>query len=59
MDPWKTELVFPDDSGGMYFVESKVLQDVLEAALARIGRPRIRVHDLRHTFASLFVDRRR
>jgi len=32
-------------------------QDVLETALARIGHRRIRVHDLRHTFASHFVMR--
>ena len=54
-DPWKVDLVFPDDSGEMYSIESKVLQDVLERALSRIGHPRIRVHDLRHTFASHFV----
>jgi integrase len=54
-NPWRTELLFPDDSGVMFSPESKVLQDVLEAALVRIGLPRIRVHDLRHVFASHFV----
>ena len=54
-DPWKAETVFVNDTGGMFSAESKLLQDVLEAGLARIGHRRIRVHDLRHTFASHFV----
>ncbi len=54
-DPWKVETVFPTEAGVMYSRESKLLQDVLEKALLRIGHPRIRVHDLRHTFASHFV----
>ncbi|HEY4188334.1 MAG TPA: site-specific integrase [Polyangia bacterium] len=53
-DPWKGELVFPNDRGAMYSPAAK-LEHVLEAALARVGLPRIRVHDLRHTFASHFV----
>lgn len=54
-NPWRGELVFPADGGEMFSPESKVLQDVLQTALARIGHARIRVHDLRHTFASTFV----
>lgn len=54
-DPWKVELVFPDEAGQLFSKQSKLLQDVLEAALIRIEHPRIRVHDLRHTFASHFV----
>lgn len=47
--------MFPTDAGVMYSPETKVLQDVLEAALVKIRHPHIRVHDLRHTFASHFV----
>ena len=39
----------------MFSPDSKLLQDVLEAALARIGHAKIRVHDMRHVFASHFV----
>lgn len=53
-DPWKGELVFPSASGEMYSPNAK-LENVLDAALARVGLPHIRVHDLRHTFASHFV----
>ena len=48
------ELVFPSASGGMHSPNAK-LEDVLFSALERIGHPRIRVHDLRHVFASHFV----
>jgi integrase len=48
------ELVFPDASGKMHSPNAK-LEDVLFSALERIGHPRIRVHDLRHVFASHFV----
>ncbi|MFL5306346.1 MAG: tyrosine-type recombinase/integrase [Polyangia bacterium] len=53
-DPWKGELVFPNDQGEMYSPNAK-LEDVLRAALTAAGLPRIRVHDLRHAFASFFV----
>jgi integrase len=53
-DPWKGELVFPNDSGAMYSPAAK-LEHVLDAALARAGMPRIRVHDLRHAAASFFL----
>jgi integrase len=53
-DPWKGALVFPNDDGEMYSSNSK-LQSTLHAALERIGLPRIRLHDLRHVYASHFV----
>jgi integrase len=53
-DPWKGELAFPNDSGEMYSPNAK-LEDVLRVALARAGLSRVRVHDLRHAFASFFV----
>ncbi len=53
-DPWKVELVFPNDQGGMYSPNAK-LEAVLQAGLRRAGLARIRVHDLRHAFASFFV----
>jgi integrase len=53
-DPWKGSLVFPNDAGEMYSSNAK-LQNALHAALARVGLPRIRLHDLRHVYASHFV----
>ena len=53
-DPWKSELVFPNDSGEMYSPAAK-LEQVLHTALTRAGMPRIRVHDLRHAAASFFL----
>src|SRR5262245_56849233 len=53
-DPWKGELVFPNAEGKLHSPNAK-LEGVLHAALERIGYKRIRVHDLRHVFASHFV----
>jgi integrase len=53
-DPWKGTLCFPNDEGEMYSRNAK-LEGVLRSALASVGLPRIRVHDLRHVFASHFV----
>ena len=53
-DPWKSELVFPNDQGKLYSRNAK-LEEVLWAALKRAGLPRIRVHDLRHQYASMFI----
>jgi integrase len=53
-DPWKKDLVFPNDAGELYSRNAK-LEQVLRAALARAKLPRIRVHDLRHQYASDFV----
>jgi len=54
-DPWKGELVFPNEEGGTCFSKNSKPGKVLELALRRCGLPRIRVHDLRHVFASYFV----
>ena len=53
-DPWKGELCFPNDSGEMFSRNAK-LEALLQLALKRTKLPRIRVHDLRHVFASHFV----
>jgi integrase len=34
-DPWKGELMFPDDTGSMYKPSSKIPENTLRAALAR------------------------
>jgi len=49
-EPYQADLVFPNDRGGMYTKNGK-LEDVLHDALARIGLQKIRLHDLRHTYA--------
>ncbi len=54
-DPWQGELVFPNENGGACFSKHSKPGKVLELALKRCGLPRIRVHDLRHVFASFFV----
>jgi integrase len=46
--------VFPNDSVAMYSPAAK-LEHVLWKALERTGHRRIRLHDLRHLFASHFV----
>jgi integrase len=56
-DPWKGELVFPNEEGGACYSKNSKPGKVLELALERCGLPRIRVHDLRHVFASYFVMR--
>ncbi len=53
-DPWKAELCFPNDAGQMYTAHAK-LHAVLHEALRRVGLPRIRIHDLRHTYASHYL----
>jgi integrase len=53
-EPFQGDLVFPNDRGEMYTKNGK-LEDVLRNALARIEHPRIRLHDLRHAYASHFV----
>jgi len=54
-DPWQGELVFPNENGGACFSQNSKPGKVLELALKRCSLPRIRVHDLRHVFASFFV----
>jgi integrase len=53
-DPWKGELCFPNARGELFSRNAK-LEATLRCALSRAGLPRIRVHDLRHVFASHFV----
>lgn len=53
-DPWKGELVFPNDEGAM-LSPNAMLRDVLWDACDKRGLHRIRVHDLRHVCASYFV----
>jgi integrase len=53
-DPWKGELCFPNNRGEIFSRNAK-LEGVLRRALQRAQLPRIRVHDLRHVFASHFV----
>lgn len=54
-DPWKGDLVFPGENGGICYSKNSKPGKVLDLALKRCGLPRIRVHDLRHVFASYFV----
>lgn len=53
-EPWKGELCFPNERGEMVSPNAK-LEAVLHKALERTKLSRIRVHDLRHVFASHFV----
>jgi integrase len=53
-DPWKGELCFPNERGEMFSPNAK-LEGLFHRALERAKLPRIRVHDLRHVFASHFV----
>jgi integrase len=53
-EPYGGELVFPNDAGEAYTKNGK-LEDVLRAALARVGLRRIRLHDLRHVYGAHFV----
>ena len=50
----KSAIVFPNDAGQM-FTKSGKWEDILRAALDTIGLPRIRIHDLRHVYASHFI----
>lgn len=53
-DPWKGELCFLNERGEMFSPNAK-LEVLFRRALERAKLPRIRVHDLRHVFASHFV----
>jgi integrase len=53
-EPYQGELVFPNDRGEAYTKNGK-LEDVLRAALARVGLAQIRIHDLRHVYATHFL----
>lgn len=47
-------LVFSNEEGGI-IGSSNLRQRIFEPALKRAGLPRMRIHDLRHTFASLLI----
>jgi integrase len=53
-DPWHGELCFPNSRGEMFSRNAK-LEKVLQTALKNAQLPRIRVHDLRHVYASHFI----
>jgi integrase len=56
-DPWNGGpqlLVFPNDSGEMWSRNAR-LSEVLWLACDRCNLPRIRVHDLRHTYAAFYL----
>jgi integrase len=56
-DPWNGGphlLVFPNDSGEMWSKNAR-LRDVLWLVCDRCKLPRIRVHDLRHTYAAFYL----
>jgi integrase len=48
------EMVFPNLNGGLQ--ESSSVTAALKVALSRAGLPRIRVHDLRHTTATVLLE---
>ena len=45
--------MFPNDRGELY--TNGKLEDVLRAALTKVGLRRIRLHDLRHVYGAHFV----
>jgi len=49
------DLVFPNDAGGV-IDNSSMLRRHFHPALKKAGLPRIRYHDLRHTYASLLIE---
>jgi integrase len=53
-EPHGGEVVFPNDRGEMY-TKNGGFEDTLRDALKAIGHRHIRVHDLRHVYASHFV----
>lgn len=48
-------LVFPNQVGKMHTPSPRVCQEIFQNCLERAGLPRIRFHDLRHTFAAQWV----
>ena len=54
-DTWAGELVFPDPQSGEMLSPNAGLAAVLDAACKAAGVARMRVHDLRHAHASLWL----
>jgi integrase len=54
-DRWAGELVFPDPQSGEMLSPNARLAAVLDAACKAVGVDRMRVHDLRHAHASLWL----
>lgn len=54
-DRWMTQVVFPNPLTGEMLTPGVCLRQVLDDACARAGVARMRVHDLRHAFASLWL----
>jgi integrase len=54
-DRWAGELVFPDPQSGEMLSPNAGLAAVLDAACKAVGVARMRVHDLRHAHASLWL----
>lgn len=56
---WKLQvdgpLLFPNSVGNMRLKSDRIFQEVLQRCLERAALPRVRFHDLRHTFASHWV----
>jgi integrase len=56
-DPWKggpDHLAFPNETGEMWSKNARI-REVLHLACDRSGIPRIKVHDLRHTYAAFYL----
>ncbi len=56
--PTELDLVFPNDTGGL-IDHNNLIKRYFYPALRAAGLPRIRFHDLRHTYASLQIDKGR
>ena len=54
-DPWGGAQVFPNPRTGAMLSPAVRVGDVLDAACKAAGIPRMRVHDLRHAHASLWL----
>jgi integrase len=54
-DRWQTPLVFPHPDLGKMMSPDVRLRPFLDAACKAVGLPRMRVHDLRHAHASLWL----
>jgi integrase len=51
----KNDLVFPNEAGNMHTPSPRIVQDTFPAVLRAAELPKMRFHDLRHTFASHWV----